>query len=137
MLVANPKLASGGAMSQVYCIRRRKKGKHLNFEERQELEYLIKENEKLPKKAKRTQRELAKLLGVSAATINREYKRGRIILRDSQWRDYTGYSADVAQDDYDKKATKKGVPIKIGKDHALANHIEKKIINEKIPPMPS
>lgn len=134
MLVANPKLASGGAMSQVYCIRRRKKGKHLNFEERQELEYLIKENEKLPKKAKRTQRELAKLLGVSAATINREYKRGRIILRDSQWRDYTGYSADVAQDDYDKKATKKGVPIKIGKDHALANHIEKKIINEKYSP---
>lgn len=37
-------------MSQVYCIRRRKKGKHLKYEYREELEAIIKQNN-LAKKA--------------------------------------------------------------------------------------
>ena len=37
-------------MSQVYCIRTRQKGKHLTFEEREELEALVNKNNALPKK---------------------------------------------------------------------------------------
>lgn len=125
---------SGGAMSQIYCIRRRKKGKHLTYEDRQELEHLVKLNGKAPRKRKKSQRELARMLGVSVATISREIQRGHVLLKDSEWRDYASYSADVAQDDYDEKATRKGPGLKIGKDYALSNHIEKKIIEEKYSP---
>ena len=61
-------------MSQVYCIRR-KKGKHLTSVERRELEYLVKKNHTAPKKKKKTQSELAKIMGVSPATMSRELKR--------------------------------------------------------------
>ncbi len=121
-------------MSQVYCIRRRTKGKHLTYIDRQELEHLVKENEKVGKKNKKTQEQLAIILGVSEATISRELRRGRVTVRDSDWRDYVSYSADVAQDDYDRKATHKGPNLKIGNDHKLANHIEKKIIEEEYSP---
>jgi len=73
-------------------------------------------------------------MGVSPATISRELKRGRVVLRDSDWRDYESYSADVAQDDHDEKATHKGPGLKIGNDHALAQHIEDKILKEKYSP---
>ena len=128
MLGVSQKHISGGAMSQVYCIRRRRKGKHLTYTDRQELENLVKQNEKASKNKKKTQRELAFIMGISPATISRELKRGLVTLRDSQWCDYDSYSADVAQDDYDKKATHKGPGLKIGKDHALAKHIEQKIL---------
>ncbi len=121
-------------MSQVYCIRRRRKGKHLEYADRQELEYLVTQNIKAPKKKKKTQGELATLLGVSPATMSRELKRGHVVLRDSEWREYESYSADVAQDDYDEKATNKGPGLKIGRDHVLAKHIEDKILKEKYSP---
>jgi IS30 family transposase len=134
MLGVSQKHISGGAMSQVYCIRRRRKGKHLTYTDRQELENLVKQNEKASKNKKKTQRELAFIMGISPATISRELKRGLVTLRDSQWCDYDSYSADVAQDDYDKKATHKGPGLKIGKDHALAKHIEQKILKDKYSP---
>ncbi len=121
-------------MSQVYCIRRRKKRKHLTYVERQELEYLVKKNHAAPKKKQKTQNELATIIGVSPATMSRELKRGYVMLRDSEWRYYVSYSADIAQDDYDKKATNKGPDLKIGKDHALAKHIESKILEDKYSP---
>ena len=121
-------------MSQVYCIRRRRKGKHLEYSERQVLEHLVKQNEKASRKNRKSQAELASMMGVSAATISRELKRGRVVLRDYHWREYESYSADVAQDDYDQKATNKGPDLKIGRDYALAEHIEKKIIKEKYSP---
>jgi hypothetical protein len=36
-------------MSQVYCIRTRRKGKHLTFDEREELEAIVNKNNALPK----------------------------------------------------------------------------------------
>ncbi len=121
-------------MSQVYCIRRRRKGKHLQYADRQELEYMIRKNHKLPKRKKKTQAELATALGVSPATISRELKRGRVELLDTDLCKYLSYSADIAQDDYEMKATSKGPELKIGKDHTLARHIENKIINKKYSP---
>lgn len=44
------------------------------------------------------------------------------------------YLADVAQRKHDEKASNKGRGLKIGKDHKLAAHIEKKIIEQKYSP---
>src|SRR5690554_3619862 len=95
-------------MSYVHCTRRRRKGKHLDYAERQELEWLVRENHEAAKSKRKTQKQLAQLLDVSEATLSRELKRGRVVLRDSDWREYVSYSADVAQADYDRKATLKG-----------------------------
>jgi len=100
-------------MSYVHCTRRRRKGKHLDYAERQELEWLVRENHEAAKSKRKTQKQLAQLLGVSEATLSRELKRGRVVLRDSDWREYVSYSADVAQADYDRKATLKGPGLKI------------------------
>ena len=57
-----------------------------------------------------------------------------MILKDSEWRVYIRYSADIAQDDYDKKAKNKGLNLKIRNDYNLAAHIENKILNERYSP---
>lgn len=121
-------------MSKVYCIRTRQKGKHLTYEEREELEAMVNQNNAARKKAKITQRELAKRMGVSPATLSRELKRGRVILRDSEWREVVSYSAIIAQEDYDKKASAKGPYLKIGNNHELAKKLEECIIEDKCSP---
>lgn len=52
-------------MSQIYCIRRRKKGKHLKYEDREELEAIIKQNNLAKKADKLNQRQIAERMGVS------------------------------------------------------------------------
>jgi len=47
-------------MSQVYCIRTRKNGKHLTFEEREELEAIANKNNKLPKNKKLSKRQIGR-----------------------------------------------------------------------------
>lgn len=121
-------------MSKVYCIRIRQKGKHLTYGEREDLEAMVNQNNAAPKKDKVTQRELAKRLGVSPATLCQELKRGRVILRDTEWREIVGYSAIIAQDDYDKKASAKGPNLKIGNNHELAKKLEECIIECKCSP---
>lgn len=121
-------------MSKVYCIRIRQKGKHLTYDEREDLEAMVNQNNVAPKKDRITQRELAKRLGVSPATLCRELKRGRVILLDTHWREVVSYSATIAQDDYDKKASAKGPHLKIGNNHELAKELEECIIEEKCSP---
>lgn len=121
-------------MSQVYCIRTRQKGKHLTFEEREELEAIVNKNNKLSKKEKLSQRKMAKRMGVSPSTLSRELKRGKVVLRDYEWRDVVSYSAIKAQEDYERKASAKGPRLKIGKNRELAEKIEEYIIKEKYSP---
>ena len=121
-------------MSQVYCIRTRQKGKHLTFEEREELEAIVNKNNKVPKKEKLSQRQIAKRMGVSPATLSRELRRGKVILRDTQWRDIVSYSSMKAQEDYEIKASAKGPHLKIGKNKKLARKIEYYIKKENYSP---
>ena len=67
-------------------------------------------------------------------TIEREIKRGLTEQRDSQWRERMVYLADAGQHKHDENAANKGRGLKIGHDHKLAEHIEKKIIEEKYSP---
>jgi IS30 family transposase len=114
-------------MSTIYCIRTRQKRKHLKFDEREDLEAMVNQNNDAPKKDKISQRKMAKRMGVSPATLSRELKRGRVVLKDTQLRDVISYSAIKAQYDYDEKARTKGPHLKIGKNYELARKIEESI----------
>ena len=121
-------------MSLVYCIRTRQKGKHLTFEEREELEAIVNKNNAASKKEKMSQRKMAERMGVSPATLSRELKRGKVVLRDSEWREVVSYSAIKGQEDHDEKASTKGPHLKIGKNYELAEKIEDYILKENYSP---
>lgn len=113
-------------MSLLNCNLKERKNKHLNERERYKIEILLKEKMK-PK-------DIAKRLGRTTRTIERERKRGTIILLNSDLTYRKEYCADVAQRDYIDLSKNKGPGLKIGKDHKLAKHIEKKIIEDKYSP---
>ena len=121
-------------MDLVNCIRTRRKGKHLNFEDRQELERIIKRNNKLSKKKKLSQGSISNMMGVSPATISRELKRGAVKQRTSELEDYTSYSAMIAQDAIDENAQSKGPNIKLGHDRKFHDYVEHMIIEEHFSP---
>jgi len=97
--------------------------KHLTYTDRLKIEALYRE--KLPKK------QIASALDTSYPTICREIKRGKCTLIDYELRPYETYSADVAQDDYDKKSRYKGRSEKLGNNHDFASFIEKCISKHK------
>ncbi|MBO4305613.1 MAG: IS30 family transposase, partial [Clostridia bacterium] len=102
-------------------------GKHLNYEERQKLEILL--------RAKVSIKEIAALLGGrSERTIKREIKRGTVRLLNSDLTERFEYSCDAGQLKYDRNAANKGRSLKIGSSHELVSCIEKKIGEEKMSP---
>ena len=113
-------------MSQSHCTTTRRHFKHITLRERYQIEILLKE--------KKRPSEIAKLLGKHKRTIEREIARGtvRMLRHDLTYVDK--YCADVAERIYRERAANKGPCLKIGYDHKLANHIEKKIIQEKYAP---
>ena len=121
-------------MSRKHCNRKREKGEHLRYEDRQRLEWYVKENHQLPRRKQKSQRYLAAQLGTSPATITRELRRGLVDQLDSQLLSYTSYSADVAQADYEAKGSAKGKQLKIGSDHAFAEYVDQKILRQKYSP---
>ena len=121
-------------MSRVNYSKKRLKGEHLQYEDRQQIERYIKDNHSLPKKKKRSMRGMARMLEISPATMSRELKRGRVDLLSYDLRPYVSYSADIAQADYEAKGTAKGRALKIGHDYAFARYVEDKVIKEKYSP---
>lgn len=117
-------------MDQSKYIRNRRKGKHLVYEDRQLIEHYYGKNNN----ERNLVSSLVELIGVSESTIRRELKRGEVLLRDSQWREYKSYSAQIAQKDADFQSTGKGPNIKLLRDYALVNYIEKEIIENKMSP---
>ncbi len=113
-------------MSQCNNILKMKKGKHLTIRERYTIEILLKEGLKAS--------EIAKRLGKHKHTIKREISKGTIRLMNSDLTYRKEYCADVGQRVYDENGRNKGPTLKIGKDHELAKHIEKKIKKEKYSP---
>lgn len=111
-------------MSHIHCNRKRKTGQHLSIKDREVLEYLYNENVKESLKNRKTQKELARILGWSEATLSRELKRGAVDQLTSNLESYKIYSAVVAQSRVREKWQRKGPGLKIGKDHELARKIE-------------
>ena len=113
---------------------RKKKEKHLKFEDRVKIENLIKANRILPKNKQIMRKEMAEIIGCGVSSLYRELRRGKVTLKDSAWKDYQSYSANVAQEDYDLQATSKGPELKIRDDHKFVEYIESKILEEKWSP---
>lgn len=100
--------------------------RHLGYADRIKIEAL--------QKAGTCVKEIAAYIGCSVSTVYRELKRGSYKRLTSEWETVSAYSADIAQQDYDYKATAKGAQLKIGDDHAFAAYIERKIISERYSP---
>ena len=78
--------------------------------------------------------DIARYLGVSRATITREYKKGIYKHTTSELVEIEKYSADLAQQNTDYAQTSKGRPLKIGNDIKVAEYIEDKIVNDGYSP---
>lgn len=114
-------------MSQINYTAKNKKGQHLNYEERQKIEILLKAGHK--------PEEIGKLLGGrSKRTIQREIALGKVKLLNSDLTYRMEYSADVAQKKRDYNNTAKGPKLKLGSDFKLIEFIEEKIIKDKYSP---
>jgi len=115
-------------MGQGHDNTKRQKWKHLSEKERYKIEALSQEG--------LSPAEIGQSLNPNRdrRTIERELKRGLVEQRDSQWRERHVYLADVGQRIHDEAAANKGRGWKIGHDHKLAEHIERKIIEEKYSP---
>lgn len=111
-------------MKQLNCNTQNRKGKHLIYEERIKAEALA--------RLGLTPTEIGEQLGGrSRRTIERELMMGRVQLLNSDLTTRYEYSADIAQKEHDIRATNKGPTLKIGKDHELAEYLEKVIGNKK------
>lgn len=116
-------------------MKQRKQFKHLSFTQRLQISAFLKVKTPIP--------EIAKQIGVHRATIYRELHRGVSVQRKTKY-DFYGdkngyyekevYNPDAAEQLYRESLAAKGAPLKIGKDFALADYIENKIVNEKRSP---
>ena len=110
----------------------RRKFKHLSFTDRLKIEAGLKM--KMPAK------QIADNLGVHISTVYREIKRG-VYMKKEAWKDRYGYetryryketySPDMAEQKYRDSLAAKGAPLKIGKDHTLAEYLERKIVDDR------
>lgn len=100
--------------------------KHLTWHDRLKIDKMKRDGAK--------QVEIAHALHVSEATISRELRRATYEHLNSDLTTEMRYNPEGAQARYDVNKTAKGMPLKIGKDHKLAEHIEKKIAEEKYSP---
>lgn len=99
---------------------------HLDWKDRLKMEKMIKEGRKV--------QEIADALHVHNSTIYRERKRGLTIQRTSELIDREVYCPETAERKYQEHLRDKGPDLKIGNDHALAEYIEGKIIDERCSP---
>ncbi len=96
-----------------------KKQHYMRKSERDQLEALL--------RAKLPVAQIARQLGFCRQTIYNEMARGRY-LHTVDYRDVERYSADKGQAVHDYNQTVKGRPLKIGKDRAFADFLEKKML---------
>ena len=99
---------------------------HLKWEDRLKIEGALKTGGKPA--------EIAKMLGVCVKTIYNEIKRGLCLQQKEGYIFQEEYCAEVAERKYQEHLRAKGPEIKLGRDHAFANFVERKIIEEHYSP---
>lgn len=100
--------------------------KHLTHTDRLKIEASLKEG--------KTPKEISAEIRVHISTIYREVKRGQYTHMNTDLTTDIRYSPDIAHDKYRANLAAKGAMLKIGSDRKLADHIEKKICDEKYSP---
>lgn len=121
-------------MSYNYFTIYHESNRHLTFENRQALEKLVIRNAKLPKKDRLSKSEMAKIMNIGRTILYRELKRGECRQLDAQLREYTSYSAQIAQENYDQNQTAKGPNIKLNQEPKLEKEIESLILKHHYSP---
>ena len=104
-----------------------KKGKHLEYSERQSIERWFNRD-------KRTKVEIAGLLDRTEKTIRNEIKRGLVKNLTTELIEIWVYSADLAQQKYEYYLKAKGPKLKIDNDYKLKEYVEKSIKEDKKSP---
>ena len=104
-----------------------RKGKHLEYGERQSIERWYNRD-------KRTKVEISRLLDRTEKTIRNEIKRGLVKNLTSELIEIWVYSADVAQERYEYYLKAKGPKLKIDNDYELKEYVEKSIKKDKKSP---
>ena len=99
---------------------------HLKWEDRLKIEGALKTGGKPA--------EIAEMLGVCVKTIYNEIKRGLCLQQKEGYIFQEEYCAEVAERKYQDNLRAKGPEIKLGRDHAFANFVERKIIEEHYSP---
>lgn len=100
--------------------------KHLTEKERYQIEILLKD--------KKSSKEIAAVLGKHRRTIEREIARGTVQMLNTNLTYSLRYCADTGHRRYCENGQRKGAGLKIGHDHKLAKHIEKRIKQDKYSP---
>lgn len=126
-------------MEQIKNNTKTSKWEQLDYKKRLKIEILL--------EAKKSAFEIGIQLGYSKRTIERELKRGKVILRYTKYdpiaieahlpKEYVereGYSADIAQKAHEEAGSAKGKQIKLGCRHDFADYIEQKIGKERLSP---
>ena len=98
-----------------------KKFKHLTWADRIRIETMLRLGHRI--------QDIADMLGVNNTTIYREIKRGRYI-HTTDLADEERYSPDIAERKYQENLRMKGPDLKIGNDYALAEFLEKKMLED-------
>lgn len=104
-----------------------KKGKHLEYSERQSIERWWNRDH-------RTKVEIATLLDRNEKTIRNEIKRGLVKNLTTHLEEIWVYSADVAKQKYNYYLKAKGPKLKIDNDYELKEYVEKSIKEDKKSP---
>lgn len=104
-----------------------KKGKHLEYSERQSIERWFNRD-------KRTKVEIEQLLDRTEKTIRNEIKRGLVKNLTTELIEIWVYSADVAQQKYEYYLGAKGPKLKIDNDYELKEYVEESIKEDKKSP---
>ena len=104
-----------------------KKGKHLEYSERQSIERWWNRDH-------RTKVEIAALLDRNEKTIRNEIKRGLVKNLTTHLEEIWVYSTDVAQQKYDYYLKAKGPKLKIDNDYELKEYVEKSIKEDRKSP---
>ena len=104
-----------------------RKGKHLEYSERQSIERWYNRD-------KRTKVEISRLLDRTEKTIRNEIKRGLVKNLTTELIEIWVYSADVAQQKYEYYLRAKGPKLKIDNDYELKEYVEKSIKEDKKSP---
>ena len=104
-----------------------RKGKHLEYSERQSIERWYNRD-------KRTKVEISRLLDRTEKTIRNEIKRGLVKNLTTELIEIWVYSAEVAQKRYEYYLKAKGPKLKVGNDYELKEYVEKSIKEDRKSP---
>lgn len=85
-----------------------------------------------------SKKQIAERIGMSERTVYRELQRGKCTQRKKvydvygdlkEYKTYTAYSADMAEEKFRLNMTSKGAPLKVGNDYDFIRYVEKQVLD--------